>query len=118
MDICDKLVVISHIEVGDKLSIVDGNTEIMKPSRWRCILRFYQGESRHKTVNYINQLVERAMVEILEHTTSDDMLYALRSAKIGIYNLIRTYSNDVKTARKLEQILLNIFIAIELQPID
>jgi len=119
MDICDKLVVISQIEVGDKLSIVDGCPQIMKPSRFRGWYRFYQGDSRHNTVNYINKLVESVMVDILENKTSDDMLlHTLLSAKIGIYHLIKTYCNDTKTTKKLEQIVLNIFMACELQKVD
>ena len=114
----DHLDIISKIEEGDKLSIVDGCPQIMKPSRWRGLLRFYQGDSRQKTVNYINKLVESSTVKVLEQKCSDDILYGLLSAKIGIYNLIKTYSNDTKTTQKLEQIVLNIFMACELQHID
>jgi len=118
MDICDKLVVISQIEVGDKLSIVDGCPQIMKPSRFRGWYRFYQGDSRHNTVNYINKLVESVMIMVLEKPSDDMLLHALLSAKIGIYHLIKTYCNDTKTTKKLEQIVLNIFMACELQKVD
>lgn len=115
-DINAKLVIISQIQPGDKLAIdVGGFPIIMPESTFRPLIRFYNGDGRTGTVNYINKLVESAMTIILSDMNNDSLLYELLSAKVGIYNLMRTYMNDAKTTQKLEQIVMNIFFALEMQ---
>lgn len=115
-DINAKLVTISQIQPGDKLAIVAGGFPATMPeSTFRPLIRFYNGDGRTKTVTYINKLVESAMAIILSDKNTDDLLYALLSAKVGIYNLIGTYVNDAKTTQKLERIVMNIFFALEMR---
>lgn len=117
------LKVLGDIKNSDKLSIVNEQIEIDPYSYVRCIYRTYNRDSRSKSLEKVNELIED-IIQIsnqllnLEPFSSDiidlpennckilqdltpDMIHAIK----GLNNLKNTYQNDVLTENKLEMLI-------------
>ena len=116
------LKVMGDIKDGDKLSTVNKYIEIDSYSYLQCIYRKYNGDSRLKTLEKIDEVINDTIslsqqllnnelnnsnVTNLPDNTSNakilqDLIPDMIDASKGIRNLKLTYKNDVLTENKLD----------------
>lgn len=101
----DKLVIIKHEDKQNEkidFEIKIDNTYLKSISRW------YYGQTRQLTIDYINKLVD---IAILSHNQSNNnitmnkYITLLESAKIGLANLKFTYNYDQTINSNLDIII-------------
>lgn len=133
-DITDSILVnlkiISKIAPNNKLKIANNTTSIEKEGLAAWLLRWYSGDSRLKTVNFIKTIVSdsinittdlmnstyinnkgrKAAYEETEFTKALSTLFLIRTelenSKTGIINLQKTYDMDIQIISQLE-VLIN-----------
>lgn len=133
-DITDSILVnlkiISKIVPNNKLKIANNTTTIEKEGLAAWLLRWYNGDSRTKTVNfiktiisdatnittdimnstYINNKSKKTNYEETEFTKALSTLFLIRTemenSKVGILNLNKTYEMDIQIISQLE-VLMN-----------
>ena len=95
-EILIKLATISSIEKGQTLSTCY-ETPVTHNSWSTSFSRTYNGEHRKKTINYIKDVFERALI-ILEDLNKDEgytiLVNLIKDALIGVENLKTTYKGD------------------------
>jgi hypothetical protein len=132
-DITDTILVnlkiISKIAPNNKLKISNNTTTIEKEGLAAWLLRWYSGDSRLKTVNFIKTIVsdsinittdlmnstyinnkgKKAAYEETEFTKALSTLFLIRTelenSKIGILNLQKTYEMDIQIISQLEVVM-------------
>lgn len=113
------LKVMGDVKSGDKLSVVNKNFEIDTYSYVRCIYRSYYGDSRIKSLEKVNEVVEdviKATDQLLNlepfaqnimnlpdnpSKHLQDLMPDMINANKGLDQLKLTYLNDVLTENKL-----------------
>lgn len=115
--ILSNLTVLSKIQKHDKLVIIiDKNKENEKidfeikidNTYIKSLSRWYYGQTRHLTIDYINKLID---IAILSHNqcnnniTMNKYITLLESAKIGLANLKFTYYYDQTIISNLDIII-------------
>ena len=132
-DITDTILVnlkiISKIAPNNKLKISNNTTTIEKEGLAAWLLRWYSGDSRLKTVNFIKTIVSdsinittdlmnstyinhkgrKAAYEETEFTKALSTLFLIRTelenSKQGILNLQKTYEMDIQIISQLEVVM-------------
>jgi hypothetical protein len=123
------LKIISKIAPNNKLKLIHNTTTIEKEGIASWILRWYNGDSREKTVNfikivladainmtndimnstYINNKNRRTTYEETEYTKSLSTLFLIKNelynSKTGIINLQKTYELDIQIISQLEVVM-------------
>lgn len=117
------LKVMGDIKNSDKLYVVNEHIEIDPYSYVRCINRTYNGDSRTKSLEKVNEVTED-VIQIsdqllrLESFSSNitnlpennckilqDLVPDMMNANKGLNNLKATYLNDVLTENKLDMLI-------------
>ena len=132
------LKIISKINANDKLKVSNNSTSIEKESLMTWLSRWYNGDSREKTISfiktvvtdainitndimnstYINNKTKRTVYEENEFTKSLNTLFLVKNemenCKTGILNLKKTYEMDIQIISQLEVIInkIDIHLAI------
>lgn len=132
-DITDSILVnlkiISKIAPNNKLKIANNTTSIEKEGLAAWLLRWFNGDSRIKTINfiktiiadsinittdlmnstYINNRGKKTTYEETEFTKALSTLFLIRSemenSKTGIINLQKTYDMDIQIISQLEVVI-------------
>jgi len=132
-DITDTILVnlkiVSKIAPNNKLKISNNTTTIEKEGLAAWLLRWYSGDSRLKTVNFIKTIVsdsinittdlmnstyinnkgKKAAYEETEFTKALSTLFLIRTelenSKHGILNLQKTYEMDIQIISQLEVVM-------------
>jgi hypothetical protein len=123
------LKIISKIAPNNKLKLIHNTTTIEKEGIANWLLRWYNGDSREKTVNfikvvladainmtndimnstYINNRNRRTTYEETEYTKSLSTLFLIKNemynSKTGIVNLQKTYELDIQIISQLEVVM-------------
>jgi hypothetical protein len=123
------LKIISKIAPNNKLKLINNTTTIEKEGMAAWLLRWYNGDSREKTVNfiktvvndsinitndlmnstYINNRSRKTVYEETEFTKAYSMLMLIKNemvnSKTGILNLNKTYQLDIQIISQLEVII-------------
>jgi hypothetical protein len=123
------LKIISKIAPNNKLKLIHNTTTIEKEGTASWLLRWYDGDSREKTVNfikivvadainmtndimnstYINNKSRRTTYEETEYTKSLSTLFLIKNemnnSKTGIVNLQKTYELDIQIISQLEVVM-------------
>jgi hypothetical protein len=123
------LKIISKIAPNNKLKLINNTTTIEKEGMAAWLLRWYNGDSREKTVNfiktvvndsinitndlmnstYINNRTRKTVYEETEFTKAYSMLLLIKNemvnSKTGILNLNKTYQLDIQIISQLEVII-------------
>jgi hypothetical protein len=123
------LKIISKIAPNNKLKLIHNTTTIEKEGIASWLLRWYNGDSREKTVNfikvvladainmtndimnstYINNKNRRTTYEETEYTKSLSTLFLIKNemnnSKSGIINLQKTYELDIQIISQLEVVM-------------
>lgn len=123
------LKIISKIAPNNKLKLIHNTTTIEKEGIASWLLRWYNGDSREKTVNfikivvadainmtndimnstYINNKSRRTTYEETEYTKSLSTLFLIKNemnnSKTGIVNLQKTYELDIQIISQLEVVM-------------
>lgn len=113
-DLLVKLHFLAQIDGGYKpnlfnLSLVDGN------SWYGAILRFWKGENRKSTIQWLEKLIEETIEAINLYTKSNYLsllLLRLSEARKGITAMKKTYDSDKHTLSQINVILDNIDIQL------
>jgi len=115
--ILSNLTVLSKIQKHDKLVIIiDKNKENEKinfeikidNTYIKSLSRWYYGQTRHLTIDYINKLIDIAILshnECNNNITMNKYITLLESAKIGLANLKFTYYYDQTIISNLDIII-------------
>jgi hypothetical protein len=114
-NLLSKLEFLSMIERGKKpcfgdMTFVSSNSWI---GSWK---RMFMGENRKNLLFEIEQIVEQGILAIQEYQNTNYLpiiLENLSKAKIGIENLILTYSDHPNTISRLRVYILNIDIILK-----
>ncbi len=132
------LKIISKINANDKLKVSNYSTSIEKEGLMSWLSRWYNGDSREKTITfiktvvtdainitndimnstYINNKAKRTVYEENEFTKSLNTLFLVKNemenCKTGIVNLKKTYEMDIQIISQLEVIInkIDIHLAI------
>ncbi len=132
-DITDSILVnlkiISKIAPNNKLKIANNTTSIEKEGLAAWLLRWFNGDSRIKTINfiktiiadsinittdlmnstYINNRGKKTTYEETEFTKALSTLFLIRTemenSKTGILNLQKTYDMDIQIISQLEVVI-------------
>jgi hypothetical protein len=123
------LKIISKIAPNNKLKLINNTTTIEKEGMAAWLLRWYNGDSREKTVNfiktvvndsinitndlmnstYINNRTRKTVYEETEFTKAYSMLMLIKNemvnSKTGILNLNKTYQLDIQIISQLEVVI-------------
>jgi hypothetical protein len=123
------LKIISKINPSDKVRIMNHTSTIVKEGITTWLSRWYHGDNRDKTIQYIRTVVQdavnttndimnstyinnknkRTVYEENEFTKSLNILFLIRNelqnSKVGIQNLQKTYELDVNIISQLEVIV-------------
>ena len=117
------LKVMGDIKDSDKLSTINSNIEIDTYSYVRCIFRTYNRDSRIKTVEKLQEVVDDVInisdkllnldefSDNIEHLPTDnskvlqDLIPDMINSKKGLRNLKLTYKDDVLTENKLDMLI-------------
>jgi hypothetical protein len=123
------LKIISKIAPNNKLKLIHNTTTIEKEGMASWLLRWYNGDSREKTVNfiktvvsdsinmtndimnstYINNKGRRTAYEETEFTKQLSTLFLIKNemnnSKTGIINLQKTYELDIQIISQLEVVM-------------
>ena len=126
------LKIISKINANDKLKVSNNSTSIEKDGLMSWLSRWYNGDSREKTITfiktvvtdainitndimnstYINKKMKRTVYEENEFTKSLNTLFLVKNemenCKSGILNLKKTYEMDIQIISQLEVIISKI----------
>ncbi len=126
------LKIISKINPNDKLKVTSNTTSIEKEGLMSWLSRWYNGDSRDKTITfiktvvtdainitndimnstYINNKAKRTVYEENEFTKSLNTLFLVKNemenCKNGILNLKKTYEMDIQIISQLEVIISKI----------
>lgn len=137
MSLLDKifinLKIISKIQENGKLNTTSpGQISLEEETMWTRLFRTLSGDSREKTISFLNQLlidvkvssdniirsphfknyVESDMFQVKEHNASVNDLHRLsaelQNSKNGIVNLHSTYKSDANVSSRIEQIISKI----------
>lgn len=132
------LKIISKINSNDKLKLSNYSTSIEKESLTSWLSRWYNGDSREKTISfiktvitdainitndimnstYINNKAKRTVYEENEFTKSLNTLFLVKNemvnCKTGILNLKKTYEMDIQIISQLEVIINKIDIHLSI----
>ncbi len=132
------LKIISKINPNDKLKVASNSTSIEKEGLMSWLSRWYYGDSREKTINfiktvvtdainitndimnstYINNKMKKTVYEENEFTKSLNTLFLVRNemenCKTGILNLKKTYEMDIHIISQLEVIINKIDIHLSI----
>jgi hypothetical protein len=123
------LKIISKIAPNNKLKLINNTTTIEKEGMAAWLLRWYNGDSREKTVGfiktvvndsinitndlmnstYINNRSRKTVYEETEFTKAYSMLMLIKNemvnSKTGILNLNKTYQLDIQIISQLEVVI-------------
>lgn len=117
------LKVIGDIKDSDKIMTTSSNVEIDPSRSLRGIVRSYYGESRCRSLDKLNQIVEDVsllsnqllgkdtfgsdIINLPENNSKvlQDMIPDMTNAIKGLHNLKLTYKEDVLTENKLEMLI-------------
>jgi hypothetical protein len=123
------LKIISKIAPNNKLKLINNTTTIEKEGMAAWLLRWYNGDSREKTVGfiktvvndsinitndlmnstYINNRTRKTVYEETEFTKAYSMLMLIKNemvnSKTGILNLNKTYQLDIQIISQLEVVI-------------
>lgn len=142
MSLLDKIYVnlkiISKIQENGKISTISpGQITLESETYWTSFWRTLSGDSREKTVSFLQQLLNDVMVQSDNmirspyfHNYDDTDMYQvnehnmiighlkklsqeMQNSKKGIVNLHATYSDDASIASKLEEVIAKIETQIE-----
>lgn len=137
MSLLDKLLInlkiISKIQENGKLNTTSpGQISLEEQNMFSSFFRTLSGDSREKTIAFLNQLVDEVAVEsdniirspyfdefdetdvyqMNEHQSSvndlRDLSAGLQNSKNGIVNLHATYKSDANASSRIEQIIRKI----------
>lgn len=132
------LKIISKISPNDKLKVANNSTSIEKEGLISWLSRWYHGDSRVKTINfikvvvadainitndimnstYINNKTKKTVYEENEYTKSLNTLFLIKNemdnCKTGIINLKKTYELDIHVISQLEVIINKIDIHLSI----
>lgn len=115
--ILSNLTVLSKIQKYDKLVIIVNkdkenekiNFEIKIDNAYiKSLTRWYYGQTRYLTIDYINKLIDIAILshnQCNNHITMNKYITLLESAKIGLSNLKFTYYYDQTIISNLDIII-------------
>lgn len=109
LDIITSLTFISYIGPGYKIN-VKTNTIVEAESHTGSLMRYISGESRKHTVQYISDIVTKA-IDIAskeDEYSRFSILEAMRKAIEGINNLMVTYEKDRYIVAKLTSEILRV----------
>jgi hypothetical protein len=114
-NLLSKLEFLSMIERGKKPCF--GDMTFVSANSWMgSWKRMFMGENRKNLLFEIEQIVEQGILAIQEYNSTNYLpiiLENLSKAKIGIENLILTYSDHPNTISKLRIYILNIDIILK-----
>lgn len=101
-----KLKLISSIDEHKKLYIGYNGVNVYDDNIFNSVWRLMSFNSRHKTLNFINETIDKALFFILMNKNSnrDIILNDLITSKKGISSLIETYDDDIMIVSKLRVI--------------
>lgn len=102
-----RLKLISSIEDKQKLYIYKNDVNMYDDNFKNSIWRFVSGNSREKTIKFINKTVDKSMFFILMNTNNINktiILNDLIKCKEGIMRLFDTYDRDKMMVSKLRVI--------------
>lgn len=109
LDIITHLTFISYIGPGYKIN-VKSNTVVEAESSHGSILRYITGESRKHTLNYVNDIITKAidLGSKEDENSRMSIVEAMRKCIEGINNLMTTYEKDKYIVAKLTSEILRI----------
>lgn len=109
LDIITSLTFISYIGAGYKIN-VKSNTVVEAESHTGSLLRYVCGESRKHTVQYINDIITKAidLASKEDENSRFSIVEAMRRSMEGINNLMITYEKDKYIVAKLTSEILRI----------
>lgn len=109
LDIITSLTFISYIGAGYKIN-VKSNTVVEAESHTGSLLRYVCGESRKHTVQYINDIITKAidLASKEDENSRFSIVEAMRRSMEGINNLMITYEKDRYIVAKLTSEILRI----------
>ncbi len=109
------LIVLSKINVGDKLSTRNRQFVIESPSYLYSITRWLRFETRDQMVEAVDSLVTDCIDNVSRNRVDLDKLAdLLKKASVGVNNLMQTYNQDKTIVAGLEFILskMNYFLVL------
>jgi len=115
-DIFVNLILISRIEVGNKLIQSDKHINI-DTSFFKSLTRWYNGSNRNNTLNFINIILIKTFAinaKLLKDNTDESNQLLLRlttnlkNSLNGLINLKQTYSNDKLFQSEIDVLIDNI----------
>jgi len=117
-DLILELKIISNISKGGKLTSENGKLKIDNRFNFQGIRRQYNGDSREKSIELINNLMNKIFdyIDILLQSNDTDksnfciekFKTELKNSIIGLDNLKSTYQGHVETISKIDIIIDNI----------
>ncbi len=109
LDIITSLTFISYISVGYKIN-VKSNTVVEAESHKGSFMRYVYGESRKHTVQYINDVITKAidLASKEDENSRYSIMESMRKSVEGINNLMITYEKDRYIVAKLTSEILRI----------
>lgn len=109
LDIITSLTFISYIGAGYKIN-VKSNTVVEAESHTGSFMRYISGESRRHTVQYINDIITKAidLGSKEDENSRYSIVDAMRKSMEGINNLMITYEKDKYIVAKLTSEVLRI----------
>ena len=109
LDIITSLTFISYIGAGYKIN-VKSNTVVEAESHTGSLIRYVCGESRKHTVQYINDIITKAidLASKEDENSRFSIVEAMRRSMEGINNLMITYEKDRYIVAKLTSEILRI----------
>lgn len=109
LDIITSLTFISYIGIGSKIN-VKSNTVVEAESHIGSVMRYISGESRRHTVQYINDVITKAidLASKEDENSRVSIMDSMRKCIEGINNLMITYEKDRYIVAKLTSEILRI----------
>lgn len=98
-NICSKIDLIANTGIGQKINVKSGTLSGWLPS----IDRFWKGENRETLAKFMDDIIEELPIIIRSLNKVDLFLLKckLKTAPVGIMNLLSTYKEDEKMRTKI-----------------
>ncbi len=111
-ELVEKLYLLGQLKVNKTINVKD--LSIINHTRIASWYRWWHDENRHKSINWIFDLIDQTKDTLVKTNELDRkaILLALEDSKKGIVTLLTTYCDDEKICSKVNTLLTEIHITI------
>lgn len=112
MQLDRKLKLISAIGAGQTINIFDG-TITLHDTYWTAAKRWWLGESRTQTVEWIKYSILEALTKLYREPRGEELYYLIKNSAIGITHLMGTYRGDAEAVAILDECLYTMHFTLQ-----